>query len=299
MKQSLNALSAVQIFCDLAQTLQFKATAERFAVSPQVISRQIAQLEQHLGEVLFLRSTRQVTLTDFGKQFLPRAEQLLADANALLMPRKNQQIQGIIRIAVPDYPPINAVLQDLLTALQDYPDIQIHWRTDNALEDVVAGRIDLGIRYGNPKDSRLIVKKVGQEQEIITASPDFIARYGTPERWQDLPQFPLSSLINPNNGRIWPWELNKNLRLQPEAPKLLTNNMNSELAAVLSGSVISSLPKTLCRPYLETGQLVELLPQLPRKNWDCYLYRPKQKAESNRIKLVFHLLAEILQKRFG
>lgn len=79
----MNRFEALKIFCTLAETLHFKETAKQLAVSPQVVTRTINDLESTLGEVLFVRSTRQVKLSDFGKQFLPQARQLLADSDAL------------------------------------------------------------------------------------------------------------------------------------------------------------------------------------------------------------------------
>lgn len=63
-----------------AETLQFKETAQRLGISPQVVTRTIGELERELGETLFQRSTRQVRLSDFGEQFLPQAQQLLHDS---------------------------------------------------------------------------------------------------------------------------------------------------------------------------------------------------------------------------
>ncbi|MFZ7284046.1 LysR family transcriptional regulator [Avibacterium avium] len=295
-----NRLELLHIFCTVANTLHFKNAARELGVSPQRVTRSISELEQSLGEVLFQRSTRQVQLTDFARQFLPRAQRLIDDAQALLQPHQSHELSGTVSIALPDYPILmNEVLQQLLIRLSDFPDIQLHWRTDNALIDVVAGKIDVGIRFGNPQDSRLIVKKVGQEQDIIVASPNLLQHYGEPKNWQDLIiRYPLSALINPNNGRIWQWEIGAH-RHQPNPPKLLTNNISSELSAVLAGQTVAHIPRQLCQPYLERGELVELFPHLPRKQWPCYLYRPKRQAEPPRVKRVFDLLAEILQGRFG
>ena len=69
----MNRLEALRYFCAAAQTLQFRKAASRLSVSPQVVTRVMAELEATLGEPLFVRSTRQVRLTDFGTRFLPRA----------------------------------------------------------------------------------------------------------------------------------------------------------------------------------------------------------------------------------
>ena len=88
MSRMKNRFETLKIFCSLAETLQFKETANRLAVSPPVVTRTIAELEDYLGEPLFQRNTRQVRLNDFGEQFLPEAQALLA-ANAYLFLENN------------------------------------------------------------------------------------------------------------------------------------------------------------------------------------------------------------------
>ena len=69
----MDKLNALKYFCTAADTLQFRETAQRLSVSPQVVTRVIAELEGYLGEALFVRNTRNVQLTDFGTRFLPEA----------------------------------------------------------------------------------------------------------------------------------------------------------------------------------------------------------------------------------
>ena len=83
-----NRFESLKIFCSLAETLQFKEPGTRLAVSPPVITRIIADLEDYLGEPLFQRNTRQARLTDFGEQFLPEAQALLAQSERLIYIQK-------------------------------------------------------------------------------------------------------------------------------------------------------------------------------------------------------------------
>lgn len=170
----MNRLDALKIFCSVAETLQFRESAHRLAVSPKVITRTISELEKELGEVLFQRSTRQVKLTDFGKQFLPQAQQLLADSERLFYKESliaDQHIAGLVRIAVPDMALMRDVLAELWDKLADYPDLMIDWRSDLGLVDVVDEQIDVGIRFGTPEDSRLIIKKLERQKIALSPAP--------------------------------------------------------------------------------------------------------------------------------
>lgn len=145
----MNRLESLKIFVSVAETLHFRETAQHLAVSPQVITRTISELEKELGEMLFQRSTRQVKLTDFGKQFLPQARQVLADTDSVFTRIKHkihdERMAGVVRIAVPDMALMREVLAELWDKLADFPDVMIDWRSDLGLVDMVDEQID--VRY--------------------------------------------------------------------------------------------------------------------------------------------------------
>ena len=299
----MNRFDALKIFCSAAETLQFKETAQRVGISPQVVTRTIGELARELGETLFQRSTRQVRLSDFGAQFLPQAQQLLYDSEQLFAASGREQageMAGVVRVAVPDMALMEQVLADLWTELADYPELSLDWRTDLALADVVDERIDVGIRFGTPEDSRLIVKQVGTAEDCIVAAPALLARLGMPQQWQDLQRgYPLSALLNPNTGRAWPWYLSDAMQLVPYRPKLLATRMENELAGALAGQTVACLPRLLCREHLQSGALVELFADAPRKQWTAYVYRPQRNITHPRVKRVFDLLAQCLARHIS
>ena len=302
----INKLELIKIFCTVAETLHFRDSAQRLAVSPQVVSRGIHELEAALGEVLFQRSTRQVKLSDFGMRFLPQARQLLADSEALFSQSRHreqeQRIAGLVRVAVPEMALMQQVLGDLWDKLADYPDLMLDWRSSLNLADVVDEQIDVGIRFGTPEDSRLVIRKVGTAQDCIVAAPKLLEKIGTPADWQSLqrhhsPHYPLSSLLNPNTGRAWSWYLSNQHQFPPNRAKFMSNNMQNELITVLKGQTIACLPYLMCHPYLASGELIELFPDMPRKQWTAYIYRPQRNITPPRVKLVFDLLGDILKER--
>lgn len=300
----MNRLEALKIFCTVAETLHFREAAHRLAVSPQVVSRAIGELERVLGEILFQRNTRQVKLTEFGEQFLPQARQLLADADALFanarIPLKEQEIAGLVRVAVPEMYLMDEVLHELWARAAGYPDLRINWHRDLTIVDVVDEKIDVGIRFGTPYDSRLIVRTVGQVDECIVAAPALLARVGAPESWQALQKdYPLSAMFNPNTGRNYAWHLSSEHQFMPQTPRFTGNHVNDDLASALAGNTISLVARFLCAPYLESGELVELLPELPRRQWMAYVYRPQRSITHPRVKRVFDWLVEIMDGKLN
>ena len=101
----MNKLEALRYFCSAAETFNFRETAQRLAVSPQVVTRMIADLEALLGESLFKRNTRNIKLTEFGEQFLPKATQYLAESERLFAKNnvKEKAMQGVVHPAANAY----------------------------------------------------------------------------------------------------------------------------------------------------------------------------------------------------
>lgn len=169
----MNRLEALRYFCAAAQTLQFRKAASRLSVSPQVVTRVIAELEAALGEPLFVRSTRQVRLTDFGTRFLPRARQFLLDGEKLFATarQKDDEMAGVVRITVPRLPDNEALLADLLARCADYPDLVIDWRVDEARLNAVENCIDMGVRLGLEPQPLMIVRRIAQTRDLFVAAP--------------------------------------------------------------------------------------------------------------------------------
>lgn len=300
----LKKLDALEVFCTAAETLQFKETANRLAVSPPVVTRVIAELEAYLGEALFVRNTRQVQLTDFGESFLPQAQQLLDDSERLFLDarrRHEDEMSGVVRVTAPVIPDEAAVLTALFQRLSAYPEIQVHWLKDTVRLNVVASQIDIGIRVGTPlSDGRLIVRHVGTVCEKIVAAPALVARLGMPETVESLRRdYPLSANIDENSGRVEAWSLGEEVTFTPRVPLVMSNDMYVELAAARAGRCATQVLDWVCEPYLANGELVELLDGYERPSWAVYLYRPQRHVTPKRVRVVFDCLVAIMQERLA
>lgn len=299
----MDRLNALRIFCSVADTLQFRETATRLAISPQVISRIVGELEEELGESLFQRSTRQVQLTDFGRELLPQARLAVQQADEIFSKNAKaslQEMSGTVRVSVPDMPVVDEIAVNLMQKLTAYPDLHIDWRSSMKKSNVVDERIDIGLRFGAaPSDNSLIVKRVAGIREIIVAAPELLANFGTPQSWQDLQKLPLAVQVDINTGRAFAWEMNDEIRFQPNQPRFTADSMGTLLHIALAAQAAACLHQSLCRPYLQSGELVEIFPETDRTLWGAFLYRPNRNITPPRIKKVFELLAESVREAMG
>ena len=300
----MDKLNALKYFCTAADTLQFRETAQRLSVSPQVVTRVIAELENYLGEALFVRSTRNVQLTDFGVRFLPEAQQLLADSERLFTAARTRtpadEMRGTVRITLPFLPENDAIIAALFARCAEYPDLQPDWRVNAARLNNVENQIDIGLRIGSEPESWMVVRHLGYTRELLVAAPSLVEKLGLPADLDDLlARYPTGSQININTGRSWGWPISNTVQVMPKNPRFVCDDAYSELAAVLAGAICALIGDSYCRPHLAAGRLVELLPELERYRWPVFLYRPQRSITSPRVLAVFDWLTDIIGGMYG
>ncbi|WPD75850.1 LysR family transcriptional regulator [Dickeya fangzhongdai] len=298
----MNKLEALRCFCIAAETLQFRETAVRLSVSPQVVSRVISELEEVLGETLFKRNTRSMKLTSFGEQFRVQAHRLLEDSERLFSrgAQHEREMSGVVRITLPRLPDNDAILTALLTDIASYPDLVIDWRVDASKLNLVEEQIDIGLRISVQPDRRYISRRICHMNEVIVASPSLLEKTGYPKDLDDLQRnFPLSGLIDTSTGRIWPWQISEHHYISPAKPRFITLDAYSELGSALGGQTFGHILECMCRQYLQTGELIQIFPELTQSRWQMYLFRPQQTVTSARVKFVFERLEKILKGRYA
>ena len=297
----MNRFSALKFFITAAETLNFREAAVKLAISPSVVTRTIAELENQLGEPLFKRNTRSIVLTSFGELFLPKAKRLLEDSDALFQTaRDDDEMRGIVRITLFRLPNHERILYELLTALRPYPELLIDWRLDMMRLDTVEHRIDIGIRVGREPNPNFIIKSIAQVQHIFVASPDLLERLGAPKDFDDLRQrYPFSGLMNPETGKVWEFMLDGVNTFVPRHLEFFSTDPDTQIQAALAGRAVVQASDLACKEYLASGRLVKVLPEIQQEKWQLYLYRPYQTLTPKRVMKVFEVLEGVLRKHLG
>ena len=297
----MNRFSALKFFITAAETLNFREAAVKLAISPSVVTRTIAELENQLGEPLFKRNTRSIVLTSFGELFLPKAKRLLEDSDALFQTaRDDDEMRGIVRITLFRLPNHERILYELLTALRPYPELLIDWRLDMMRLDTVEHRIDIGIRVGREPNPNFIIKSVAQVQHIFVASPDLLERLGAPKDFEDLRQrYPFSGLMNPETGKVWEFMLDGVNTFVPRHLEFFSTDPDTQIQAALAGRAVVQASDLACKEHLASGRLVKVLPEIQQEKWQLYLYRPYQTITPKRVMKVFEVLEGVLRKHLG
>lgn len=289
----LNRIEMVRIFCVAADARSFREAAIRLGISPQGVTRAIQGLEIELGEPLFHRNTRQVSITAFGQRYAQDARIALEHFDALFRANKAEpDFIGRIGITAPQAIGRRYLIPFLQPLIAAHPALQFDLRLEDQMTDSVEAQIDIGIRVGLIRDRRYVARALASVPLYVVASPTLIEKTGVPESLEVLDQLPLSVLIDQKNGRHWPWMFANGQTFNPTQPAFICDDAETELEAVLAGIAFAQVPAYLAEPFLSEGKLQTVLDADLPPPWDLFIYRPQQGPVSGRVRLVYDHLKE-------
>jgi DNA-binding transcriptional LysR family regulator len=293
----MNELKAITAFAHAADAKSFNQAAVDLGVSPQAVSKMIRQLEQQLGVRLFHRTTRQCSLTVDGLRFLESVkpgldlvtgamEQIRASTETIEGPLRISAARSARKVLVPVLAEFNTI----------YPNVTFDLLLDDAFTDNVAEKIDVGFRSGLAPTSQLIVRRLFAVQQVVCASPTYLAEHGVPTTLSALRQHRCSGFRHHETGRLLPWELNVDgeLRSFNIAASFCTNDVEAEVAAVVAGMGIGLLDSINAAADVRAGHLVPLLVEHHSANLAFYLYYAQRSPMPRRVRTFIDFVMERL-----
>lgn len=172
---------SLALFATVVEHGSFSAAGRVLELSPSAVSRTIDRIEERLGVRLLLRSTRALSLTAEGQSYLQAARRILADLDEAEQQIADQGApRGRLRISAALSHGRLCVVPLLGEFAALYPHILVDIALTDATVDVAGGETDLAVRFGPLADSNLTIRKLGETRRVVVASPDYLARHGTP-----------------------------------------------------------------------------------------------------------------------
>lgn len=257
----VESLSAIAAFVQAAEMRSYSEAARHLGVSASAVGKSVCRLETRLGVRLLHRSTRSITLTAEGAVFLERCRRILCELESaeLELSETRQAPQGRLRISLPL---VGMLVMPALTAfMHRYPAIELDVDFSDRLVDVINEGFDIVMRTGEPTDSRLVSRPVGNYRLLLVAAPGYLASRGTPRGPADLQHHACLQHRFPTTGKFEPWPLKRDAGM-PEwtVPASMVCNTSAALLDVaVAGLGIACLPDFLVRPALLRGELVSVL----------------------------------------
>lgn len=291
--QNFNELN---YFLTVAQTQSFVQAGQLLGVSSSALSHSMKNLETRLGLRLFNRTTRNVSLTEAGQQLYRQIAphyQAINHEIAALSDFLNTP-SGTIRINSLAIAAEAVLYPKLRDFLPKYPQISVEIVVENRWVDIVKEGFDFGVRLGRDVANEMIALQISEPLKMaLVASPAYLAENGTPKSIEELAEHRLIGMrISAQHGSELPWEFKvkkETVKFVP-APKFSINNHLRPQAA-LDGLGIAWLPNMgEVQGYLNSGELVELLPKNAMVYDPFYLYYPSRKGHSHAFQLVLEAL---------
>jgi len=294
----INELRSITTFAKTAELGSLRRAAAAQGITPQAASQALAQLEQHLGVRLFHRTTRNIALTDEGRQFLEAAQPPLAGLQRALQfaRRATDEIAGPLRIVGPrsTFVPVLAALLEEFCRLHPLvqPDVQLEDRLGNWVED----RVDVGFRVGASASEGVIARRLLPLQLIVCAAPAYIAQHGSPADLNDLASHRCSAFRHTSTGKVMPWwvKVGDGVVELDVVPALCTNVEELEVEAVLAGQVIGLMSGVTVAPHIRSGRLVPLLTRHLCDHLAFFIYYGSRAALPARVRAFIDLAVQRL-----
>jgi DNA-binding transcriptional LysR family regulator len=254
-------LFALRLFVRVARTRSFSAAGRELGLSQPSVSRLMATLEEEVGAALLTRSTRAVTLTEAGAEYLVRVESILAALNeADHFARGTGELRGALRIAASLPFALREIIPRLDRFLSQHPDLRIEFVLSDQRQDLVADAVDVAVRIGYLPGAATVARRIGVTHRVLVASPAYLRKAGTPRTPADLAAHAL--IVGPASGGPEGWAFRKDGKATSVrvVGRVRVTAIEAATAAAVAGLGIVSMGHLACRAELEGGALVRVLP---------------------------------------
>ena len=301
MRRNFDAvfLGSIELFCLAAEQKSFTLASNLAGITPAAVSRSINRLEERLGVRLFVRTTRQIRLTDPGNEYYAYcrdALQQLAEAESAVL-GKHVSPSGVIKISMPTTFGHYRILPLLPEFKKRYPGITFDLHISNRNIDFLAEQFDLAIRGRVAQDSNFICRKIEDSELLVIGSNGYLQSHGEPKTLDELAQHECIQFQLPSTGRHVPW-LFKEGGIERD---IATTGSYSCSQDVLGGVSLARNGAGLFQTYryvveaeLKSGAVVEVLNAYSGRSRPFNLMYPHGKLLPSRVRVFIDYLMTAL-----
>tara|TARA_A100001391_G_scaffold48685_1_gene28963 strand:- start:21574 stop:22470 length:897 start_codon:yes stop_codon:yes gene_type:complete len=256
----MDRFEAFTAFVAVAENGSFVGAARQLGQTPVKVTRSIAWLEDHLGAPLFHRSTRHVAVSREGQALLERVRSLLHDvreAEQVVM-GSSVQPQGELQITAPVMFGRLHVIPVVTSLIAKHPDLDAKMLLFDRNVRLIEEGIDVAVRIGHLSDSSMLATRLGSVDQVLVASPDYLAKHGIPRKAEDLAQHQCIGGSGVRLDNVWRFGTDGKDRVQL-APRLTINDVAATIAAACDGAGIANVLSYQVADQLRSGALVPVM----------------------------------------
>lgn len=270
---------SLRLFTRVARLGSFSAAARECGLSQSQVSRIVADLESSLGARLLARTTRAVTPTEAGVDFLMRMEPILSaldEAEESL--REGGDLRGLLRMSMPTSFGIRVVVPRLAAFAQRHPRLHLQFLMEDRRQDLTRDAVDVAFRLGRLADSTATAKLIATIPRVVVASPDYLAAHGEPGRPEDLTGHRIVGGTAASAPTAWRFSRGEEELEIAVDPVFSTNENEATVSAAAAGFGITSTSAWACDRELADGTLVQLFRDWSLAGIPVHAYFPMGKA---------------------
>ena len=256
----MDRLDEIRAFVAVAEARSFTQGARKLDVSGAQVSKLVARLENRLGARLLNRTTRDVSLTDTGQAYLERSRELLEDFDALeTSVRDLSGPSGTLKISAPVSFGRNQLTPALLEFASGCNAVSLDVSFTDRVVNLVEEGFDVAVRIGHLTDSSLVARRLAAVRMVTCASPEYLARAGTPMALEDLADHEAILDTNVRDATTWRFGPHNDVREVRVRGRLRFNGAESCVAAAVAGFGITRSPAFAAAEELRAGRIVPIL----------------------------------------
>lgn len=294
----MDRIRQVEVFIQVMESGNFTRAAQALNIPRSTVSTTIQALEDRLGAQLLQRTTRQVTPTQDGLQFLEAARSLVdtyEEAESMFR-SEPQQAEGRLHVDIPSRIGRQIVIPALPEFLEQNPLVQLEFSMNDRIINMLTEGVDCVIRVGHLPDSELVCRKLGDLEVINCASPAYLTRYGTPKSLGDLAKHQLVNYSVNLPALAAEWEYLVDGREQVvKMPSMITvDNAEAYIACAIAGMGIIQIPEFDVEQAIEEGTLVRVLHDYQAPSMPISLLYPSRRNLPLRVRVFQKWVTDLL-----
>jgi len=301
---TMDQLSAMRCFARVVEAGNFTRAADSLEMPNATLSKQVQELEAHLGVRLLQRTTRRVTVTSEGRDYYEKTTRILCDLEDIdtSFSATRSKPRGHLRIDIGSSTASDVLIPALSDFIARYPDIRIDLGVSDRSVDLISDNVDCVIRGGPLDNSSLVARHIGSAGFVTCATPAYLKQFGVPAYPEELKNgHRLVSYVSSQNGRAVPFRFeHKGEKTEIKVEhRVGVNESNAHVAAGLAGLGIIQTFSYAAGGALKDGSLVEILKKWRPAPYPFHVVYPQNRHVTHRLRVFIDWLVECFPEKVG
>lgn len=293
----MDRLQAMTTFVAVVDSGGFASAARKLSLSPPVVTRAVAELEERLGLRLLTRTTRVVRVTDAGARFAEDCRRILADIEEAetVATGTHAAPRGTLTLTAPVLFGQLHVTPILVHYLQQYPEVDAQCLFLDRVVNVVEEGIDVAVRIGELPDSTLQATRVGRVRRVLVAAPAYLKSHGLPLRPEDLARHTIVSASGVTPVSEWRFNDGGRPLLQRLQPRMRTTTNDSAIAAAVTGLGLTRLLSYQVAAHVRSGALQVVLEDFEAAPLPVHVVHHEGRRATRKVRAFIDLAVDMLR----